>query len=105
MSDELTLDELAALMKSAAGLTVDPAEMADRPETTFAEYGLDSLGLLGIVGELENRYGRPLPTDAERAKTPRDFLDLVNGDPAGDRGGAARSTARAASDTVTTTGA
>ncbi|MER6049310.1 acyl carrier protein [Streptomyces sp. BHT-5-2] len=87
MTARLTLDELAALMKSTAGLTVDPTEMADRPEATFAEYGLDSLGLLGIVGELENRYGRTLPPDAERAKTPRDFLDLVN------------------TDTVTTTGA
>ncbi|MCK7625169.1 acyl carrier protein [Streptomyces sp. RS10V-4] len=103
MTDRLTLDELAALMKSAAGLTVDPAEMADRPDTTFAEYGLDSLGLLGIVGELENRFGRPLPTDAERAKTPRDFLDLVNGN--SDSSGPGRGTARAASDTVTTTGA
>ncbi|MYT33954.1 MULTISPECIES: acyl carrier protein [unclassified Streptomyces] len=80
MTARLTLDELATLMKSAAGLTVDPKEMADRPEATFAEYGLDSLGLLGIVGELENRYGRTLPPDAERARTPRDFLDLVNTD-------------------------
>ncbi|MFE3646633.1 acyl carrier protein [Streptomyces sp. NPDC059152] len=78
MIAQLTLDELAALMKSAAGLTVDPEEMANRPEVTFAEYGLDSLGLLGIVGELENRYERSLPPDAERAKTPQDFLDLVN---------------------------
>ncbi|WP_274917427.1 acyl carrier protein [Streptomyces sp. WZ-12] len=81
MTAQLTLDGLATLMKSAAGLTVDPEEMANRPEVTFAEYGLDSLGLLGIVGELENRFGRPLPPDAERAKTPRDFLDLVNTDP------------------------
>ncbi|MEK2473865.1 MULTISPECIES: acyl carrier protein [Streptomyces] len=87
MTARLNLDELAALMKSAAGLTVDPEDMANRPEATFAEYGLDSLGLLGIVGELENRYGCSLPPDAERAKTPRDFLDLVN------------------TDTVTTTGA
>ncbi|WP_438489239.1 acyl carrier protein [Streptomyces sp. S186] len=91
MTARLTLDELATLMKSAAGLTVDPKEMADRPEATFAEYGLDSLGLLGIVGELENRYGRTLPPDAERARTPRDFLDLVN--------------TNTNTDTVTTTGA
>ncbi|GGU61925.1 putative acyl carrier protein [Streptomyces albospinus] len=81
MTAQLTLDELAGLMKSTAGLTVDPKEMADRPDSTFAEYGLDSLGLLGIVGALENRFGRPLPADAERTKTPRDFLELVNTDP------------------------
>ncbi|UKY48486.1 acyl carrier protein [Streptomyces inhibens] len=92
MTAQLTLDELAALMKSAAGLTVDPKELANRSESTFAEFGLDSLGLLGIVGELENRHGRPMPTDAERCKTPRDFLDLVN-------------TTQKHTDTVPTTGA
>ncbi|MFI1617367.1 acyl carrier protein [Streptomyces lydicus] len=78
MTAQLTLNELAALMKSAAGLTVDPKDLANRADMSFAEFGLDSLGLLGIVGELENRHGRPMPTDAERCKTPRDFLDLVN---------------------------
>lgn len=77
MSDRLTMEELAALMKTA-GITVDPNEMAGRPESAFDDYGLDSLGLLGIVGELENRRGRALPTDADRCKTPREFLDLVN---------------------------
>jgi minimal PKS acyl carrier protein len=48
------------------------------PETAFEALGLDSLGLLGIVGELENRHGTPMPPDAERCKTPRQFLDLVN---------------------------
>ncbi|MGW7287428.1 acyl carrier protein [Streptomyces sp. NPDC054847] len=78
MTDQLTVDELATLMKKGAGITVDPDEMEQRPETPFEVYGLDSLGLLGIVGELENRYGRPLPPDADRCKTPREFLDLVN---------------------------
>ncbi|MFE0192563.1 acyl carrier protein [Streptomyces sp. NPDC059008] len=80
MTAQLTLDELASLMKSAAGLTVDPKDLANRADLSFAEFGLDSLGLLGIVGELENRHGRPMPTDAERCKTPRDFLALVNTD-------------------------
>ncbi|AIS01700.1 acyl carrier protein [Streptomyces glaucescens] len=76
---ELTVQELSALMKKAAGVTVDAQDLASRVDTPFAEFGVDSLGLLGIVGELENRHGRALPTDAERCKTPRDFLDLVNG--------------------------
>ncbi|MEU8434826.1 acyl carrier protein [Streptomyces sp. NPDC029216] len=77
MSDRLTMEELATLMKGA-GITVDPAEMASRPDSRFDDYGLDSLGLLGIVGELENRRGRPLPTDADRCKSPHEFVDLVN---------------------------
>ncbi|MFE2297520.1 phosphopantetheine-binding protein [Streptomyces sp. NPDC059445] len=78
ITTEVTVDELAALMKKAAGITVDPHELAQSLDTQFGTLGLDSLGLLGIVGELENRYSRPLPTDAERCKTPREFLDLVN---------------------------
>ncbi|WP_369172431.1 acyl carrier protein [Streptomyces sp. R28] len=76
---QVTVEELATLMKKAAGVTVDPHDLARRADSTFAEFGLDSLGLLGIVGELENRHGRALPTDAERCKSPRAFLDLVNG--------------------------
>lgn len=78
MSERLTVEELAALMKSGAGITVDPADMKNRPDSLFDDYGLDSLGLLGIVGLLENQRGRALPTDADRCKTPKEFLDLVN---------------------------
>ncbi|MEU6757608.1 acyl carrier protein [Streptomyces sp. NPDC046685] len=78
MTARLTMEELAALMKKGAGVTVDPADMESRPDSGFDEWGLDSLGLLGIVGELENRHGRPLPADADRCKSPREFLDLVN---------------------------
>ncbi|MET7517980.1 acyl carrier protein [Streptomyces sp. NPDC005480] len=75
---ELTFDELARLMKKAAGVTVDPHQLEESPDSPFDAVGLDSLGLLGIVGELENRSGQPLPPDSERCKTPREFLDLVN---------------------------
>ncbi|MGQ4485492.1 acyl carrier protein [Streptomyces sp. 372A] len=78
MTERLTYAELATLMKKGAGLSVDPKEMENRSDAAFEEYGLDSLGLLGIVGVLENRHGQPLPADADRCKTPREFLDLVN---------------------------
>lgn len=78
MNAQLTYDELATLMKNGAGVTVDPQEMKSRPGAGFDEFGLDSLGLLGIVAALENRYSRPLPADADRCKTPGEFLDLVN---------------------------
>ncbi|MFI5793723.1 acyl carrier protein [Streptomyces sp. NPDC051677] len=77
MSDRITVEELAELMKKSAGVTVAPEELRQN-DTGFDRLGVDSLGLLGIVGELENRYGTPMPTDAERSKTPRQFLDLVN---------------------------
>jgi minimal PKS acyl carrier protein len=79
MSDHITVEELSELMKKAAGVTVPPDELRARAGTGFDALGIDSLGLLGVVGELENRYGTPMPPDAERCKTPAQFLDLVNG--------------------------
>ncbi|MEV5985987.1 phosphopantetheine-binding protein [Streptomyces sp. NPDC052051] len=78
MSVSITLEELAELMKQAAGITVAPQDLKEQYDSAFDSLGLDSLGLLGIVGELENRHGTPMPPDAERCRTPRQFLDLVN---------------------------
>ncbi|MFE0646504.1 acyl carrier protein [Streptomyces sp. NPDC058877] len=78
ITQELTFGELAALMKHSAGVTVDPARLEQDPDTPFNGLGVDSLGLLGIVGELENRHGVSLPNDAERCKTPAEFVALVN---------------------------
>jgi minimal PKS acyl carrier protein len=78
MSSELTYADLASLMKSCAGLTIDPHLLESKPDKPFAEFGLDSLGLLGMVAELENRYATPITGDAETAKTPADFIDRVN---------------------------
>jgi minimal PKS acyl carrier protein len=75
---ELNYEELAALMKSSAGVTVEAAVLSAGPDTPFTEFGLDSLGLLGIVGELENRYSVAISGDADSCKTPRAFLDIVN---------------------------
>ncbi|MFE9093077.1 acyl carrier protein [Streptomyces sp. NPDC007264] len=78
MSAHITVNELAELMKKAAGVTVSPQELEQQYDSGFDVLGIDSLGLLGIVGELENRHGTPMPPDAERCRTPRQFLDLVN---------------------------
>ncbi|HSA49804.1 MAG TPA: acyl carrier protein [Yinghuangia sp.] len=71
-------EELSALMKATAGVAVDPLEMAANPESGFADFGLDSLGLMAVVAEIEHNYGTPLGPDAENRKTPREFVDLVN---------------------------
>ncbi|CQR65868.1 acyl carrier protein [Streptomyces leeuwenhoekii] len=78
MSDRITVEELSELMKKAAGVTVPAKDLQQQQDSGFDTFGIDSLGLLGIVGELENRYGTPMPPDAERSKTPRQFLELVN---------------------------
>ncbi|MDH6114993.1 minimal PKS acyl carrier protein [Kitasatospora sp. MAP12-15] len=78
MNGPVTFEDLASLMKARAGLSVDPWEMESHPESAFVDYGLDSLGLLGIVSELENRFGLSIGNDPETCKTPHEFLDLVN---------------------------
>lgn len=78
MDTPLTYTELASMMKRCAGLAVDPMQLELRPDAPFADYGLDSLGLLGIVGALENDYGTSLPAGADTCKTPGQFLDVVN---------------------------
>lgn len=78
MSDRITVEELAELMKKSVGVTVTPDDLQRQYDVGFDALGIDSLGLLGIVGELENRYGTPMPQDTERSKTPRQFLDQVN---------------------------
>lgn len=77
MNPPLTYDELATLIKTRAGITV-ATEAIEHPEATFDDFGVDSLGLLGIVGELENRYGRQIAAGTEMSKTPQQFLDAVN---------------------------
>ena len=77
MHAPLTYDELAALIKKTVGVTVDAKELAS-PTATLDGFGVDSLGLLGVVGELQNRYGTPIAEGAESSKTPQEFLDVVN---------------------------
>ncbi|MFH8366860.1 acyl carrier protein [Streptomyces sp. NPDC018031] len=78
MSSQLTHEELAALMKSCAGIAVDPERLRGGQDAPLAEFGLDSLGLLAIVSELEQRYGVQIDSRAEACKTPGDFVEVVN---------------------------
>lgn len=78
MNEALTFDQLASLMRSCAGVAVDARDLESRPAATFEEFGLDSLGLLGVVAALENRHGSPMGPGAESCKTPHEFLALAN---------------------------
>ncbi|MEV5436476.1 acyl carrier protein [Streptomyces sp. NPDC052682] len=78
VTHQVTYEDLAALMKRTAGVHVEPADLEARAAEGFDSFGLDSLGLLGIVAELEKRYGAGLPEQVERCKTPEAFLAMVN---------------------------
>ncbi|MGA5821252.1 acyl carrier protein [Kitasatospora sp. NPDC094028] len=77
MSNTLGYPELADLIQARAGVNIAPADL-EQPGAHFDDFGVDSLGLLGVVGELENRHGLKVTTGAESAKTPAEFLQLVN---------------------------
>lgn len=74
----LELDELASIISRSAGISVTGGELAGRPEATFTELEVDSLALLGIVGELERRFGVSLSPYAEKCPSPQELRDFVN---------------------------
>ena len=78
MTGPVTYEELATLMKARAGMLVEAEELASRSDATFADFGLDSLGLLGVVSALENRYGCTIGSEQESYKTPSALLSRVN---------------------------
>ena len=76
---ELNYEELAALMKKSAGVTVDPAGAAAAGRTPLRRLR----PRLARPARHRRRAGEPARTAASaptptRCKTPRDFLDIVN---------------------------
>jgi minimal PKS acyl carrier protein len=77
-NSDVTYEELASLMKSRAGMTVEAEELAGAPDSPFEDFGLDSLGLLGVMSELEQRHDILIDDWAETCKTPNALLKVVN---------------------------
>lgn len=78
MDTPVTYDELAQVMETCAGVSVDAAVLAAEPDVPFSDIGLDSLGVIGVIAELENRYAAPIGGDADSCRTPRQLITLVN---------------------------
>ncbi|MFJ9556368.1 acyl carrier protein [Nocardiopsis sp. NPDC101807] len=73
----ITIEEQVELISACAGIRTDVATASSQ---TFDELGVDSLGVLGIVAEIERRTGLKLGADAEQAPSPAALMALVNGD-------------------------
>lgn len=71
----ITIEELVELMSVCAGIRTDVATASTR---SFEDLGVDSLGVLGIVAEIERRVGRKLPGDAELSPSPVSLVALVD---------------------------
>jgi minimal PKS acyl carrier protein len=72
-----TYHELAAMIRTCTGVTVDAEAMSRQPDLTFDELGVDSLGVMGVVAALENRYGIRVDADAEQCERPEQLRALV----------------------------
>lgn len=70
MSDRyISLDALGKVVQRKTGIAVDTAALATEP-ATVSELGIDSLGWLGVVGELENEYALSLDDAAQITTLP-----------------------------------
>ena len=72
----VTLAEFTELLSTGAGVRITADLVGEG--TTFADIGVDSLALLGVIPVLERTRQILLPADAENIQTVSGFLDLVN---------------------------
>ncbi|WP_214410570.1 acyl carrier protein [Sphaerisporangium fuscum] len=77
MSD-LDLDQLRTIMRGC-GVAESTDLDGEILDLTFEQLGYDSLAVLEIQGQLEQRYGVLMTDDAlEKTRSPREMLEFVN---------------------------
>ncbi|SEF80278.1 Phosphopantetheine attachment site [Saccharopolyspora kobensis] len=69
---------LAALISRCTGVPVTGDQVDDAGQS-FAELGVDSLGLLGVVAQLQRDCGLSETVDLNTDHSPRDLLLLLDG--------------------------
>lgn len=78
MTTQFTLADLRQILTGRIG--VDEADIPDDPDTTFDDIGLDSLAIMELQLEVEQRYGVRVPEeDAEKIRSFREAVDYING--------------------------
>lgn len=74
---EPTYQELASVILQCGGITVSIHRLSHR-RTTFADIGVDSLGMLAVVRELEHRRRVDLgATAAQDCRTPHQLMSRL----------------------------
>jgi aromatase len=73
----LSIAELSRMIVTVTGAAIDPQELAGQPDTPFEELEIDSLGVLGVIGELE-RIGYLVEPEAESAVSAQELLNIIN---------------------------
>jgi minimal PKS acyl carrier protein len=72
----VTLTEFTEILSSSAGVRIAPDLVGE--DATFAELGMDSLAVLGVISAFERTRGIILPPDVHETESVSDFLSLVN---------------------------
>lgn len=78
MQANLSPVDLASLISRCTGVVVTAEEVTD-PRCTFEDLGVDSLGLMGVLGELRRDHGIPPDVDLRPDRSPRELLSLLSG--------------------------
>lgn len=79
MMQQFTLDDLRAIMRASAGVEDGVDLDGNIAEQEFSAMGYDSLALLELAGQLERRYGFPVPEEfATEMETPAAVVTFVN---------------------------
>lgn len=77
MADTFTLDDLKGILVDRVGMS--EGDVPGDPSTSFEDAGLDSLAILEIQLEVQQRYGFEIDeSEAAGVKTLQDAVDLVN---------------------------
>lgn len=74
MADTFTFDDLKEILTGRVGM--EPEDVPDDPNTTFEASEVDSLAILEIQAEVEQRYGFEVSQD--EAATIKTFADVVD---------------------------
>ena len=78
MPTQFTLADLQQILINRIG--VDEEDIPDDPDATFDSIGLDSLAVMELQLEVEQRYGfRISQEDTEKIRSFRESVDYVNG--------------------------
>ncbi|RZB16026.1 cyclase [Streptomyces sp. F001] len=73
----ISLDEYAELINRASGAGLTADQLLDET-VSFDSLGVDSLGVLGVVSELEQRYGLEPDSGADHSKSATALLFALN---------------------------
>jgi acyl carrier protein len=77
MAVQFTIEDLKGILVDRVGM--NEGDVPSDPSTSFEDAGLDSLAILEIQLEVQQRYGFEIDeAEAANVKTLQDAVDLVN---------------------------